>query len=276
MTTTFINSSNDSVLLGTAGWGAKVSKNIAHEILKNYYANGYRWIDTATNYPLDGNPENFGRTMEWLRDFQQDFPEMKVFIKVGAATNLGGPTQLVNVSYLTIIFEILQDKFGGSLGGLGIHWDTGTDAADRSAIVDFFAHVYEEGHVVGLSGIAKPERYSENPIAKVLPWLYQLNLAPMRTNQLDTDLDLIRDNFPNAKIFGYNLLGGVSRKGFQEGENRFTALSRSLGLEQSSTKMEVFKRIVAKSSSLGIQGTLIGPTTPEQCAEWCELLERSQ
>ena len=39
-------------------YAKKVTKKEAFRILETYYNYGFRWIDTATNYPIDGNPEN--------------------------------------------------------------------------------------------------------------------------------------------------------------------------------------------------------------------------
>ena len=137
-----------SVFLGTAGWGQKVSKAEAYQILQTFYGNGFRWIDTATNYPIDRNPENYGKTIEWLSDFHSDFPELKVFVKTGSATNLGDPTQLINASYFALAFDILVSQLGGCLGGLGIHWDKGTAVSKRIAVIDFFSNINNRGFAI--------------------------------------------------------------------------------------------------------------------------------
>jgi len=265
---------SSSVFLGTAGWGRKVAKAEAYRILEIYYENGFRWIDTATNYPIDGNPENFGRTIAWLSKFYSDFPELKVFVKAGSATNEGSPIQLVNASYFATVFDILTSQLGGSLGGLGIHWDNCNDVSDRRAIIDFFYKIHHEGHVVGLSGISIPEIYAKSSIAKKLPWIIQTNYSPVQSKLANIEVAQIIKNFPNAKVYGYNLLGGITSKGLSDQGNRLINLDRLLNGTTSEMKSNVLAQIISRCLSSNVTGLVIGPSNPMQCLDWCTNLSR--
>lgn len=263
-----------SVFLGTAGWGRKVGKTEAYRILETYYENGFRWIDTATNYPIDRNPKNYGNTIAWLSEFFPDFPDLKVFVKAGSATNQGDSMQLINVSYIALIFDILTSQLGGCLRGLGIHWDSGNDISDRIALIDFFLQIHHDGHAVGLSGVAIPELYTKSSIATELPWIIQTNFSPVRTKQADIEVAQIRKNFPAAKIYGYNLLGGLASKGLPEAGNRLVNLDRLMNSGARAVKNDILEQVIVRCLSSNVTGLVIGPANSIQCLDWCTNLDR--
>ena len=94
-------------------------------------------------------------------------------MKAGSATNLGDSTQLINASYFALIFDILGNRLGDSLGGVGIHWDNEIENSDHNALIDFFSELNSRGFVIGMSGIANHELYTASPIATKLPWIIQ-------------------------------------------------------------------------------------------------------
>jgi len=263
-----------SVFLGTAGWGQKVTKKEAFRILETYYNYGFRWIDTATNYPIDGNPENYGKTLDWLSDFYSDFPELKVFVKVGSATNNGGSAQLINPSYFALIFDMLCGKLKGGLGGIGVHWDNNDDDSERVALIDYFLKIFLEGYSVGLSGIAVPKLYYEYPAAKELPWIFQTNFSPTRSKQVTNELSHNKKYFPNANFYGYNLLGGISHKGLSNNENRIKIFEQLFSGTAHATKFGILEQIINNCISSNLQGIIIGPSNSAQCLEWSTVLSR--
>lgn len=263
-----------SVFLGTAGWGQKVTKTEAYRILETFYGSGFRWVDTATNYPIDQNPENYGKTIEWLSDFYPDFPELRVFVKAGSATNQGEPTQLINASYFALVFDVLVGQLEGCFGGLGIHWDNGIGVTDRMAVIDFFSNINNCGLAIGLSGISKPEIYTVSSIAMSLPWIFQANLSPVRSEQAIHELDQIRSNFPKAKVYGYNLLGGIAAKGLLKDGDRFASLNKSINGAMIANRGDILEQIITKCLSLNVDGLVIGPTSIVQCLDWCATLDR--
>ena len=263
-----------SVFLGTAGWGRKVSKTEAHRILETFYGYGFCWIDTATNYPIDRNPENYGKTIEWLSDFHSDFSELRVFVKTGSATNLGDHTQLINASYFALVFDILVSQLRGCLGGLGIHWDNGTAVSDRMAVIDFFSNINNNGFAIGLSGISESEIYTVGSIAMGLPWIFQINFSPVRLEHSILELDQIRSDFPKAKVYGYNLLGGTTAKGLLEDGGRFANLNRLINGPTEENRGKILEQIISRCISFNIDGLVIGPTSAVQCLDWCTNLNR--
>lgn len=262
------------VILGTAGWAYKVTKLEAYRILETFYENGFRWIDTATNYPIDHEPKNYGKTIRWIADFYADFPDLKVYVKVGSATNQDDSTQLINASYFALILDILKNRLGDCMSGLGIHWDNQTEDSDQTSLIDFFSEISLAGFAIGMSGIKKPELYAANGIAASLPWIIQTNFSPARFNQIATEINQLKMNFPEAKVYGYNLMGGISSKGLPDSSNRLESLDGFLNDTFSETKSGTMKRIIDRCLDFNLGGVVIGPSNNIQCLDWCTNLRR--
>ena len=261
-----------SVFLGTAAWGIKVGKDEAYEIVGTFYRKGFQWVDTSTNYPINQKPENYGQTVQWLSEFSSDFPKLKVYVKVGSATNQGDPAQLINVSYLSLIHNLLMAQLGSNFGGLGIHWDNNIEVANQDGVVDFFSNINETGSAIGMSGISRLENYSSSSIAKQLPWVFQINLSPIRKEQTALEVEKVRHNFPVASIFGYNLLGGIRVNGLLGHDTRLARNSRLMDIPHSKSELSILKEAISHALSLQVQGVIIGPTSAQQCSGWCDAL----
>lgn len=258
----------DSIFLGTAGWGDKVGKSAAQELLSTFYQHGYRWIDTATNYPISRNPKDYGLAISWLSEFQSDFPDLRIFVKAGSRTNLGEPENFINASYFDLVFEMLIGQLGDGLAGLGVHWDNNSRSEDRSMLLDFFAQIHHRGYQIGLSGIEHKESFSGNSIGPSLPWIYQINLSPSRWVEIESEIAELRKHFPNARICGYNTLGGISAKDLVNGPNRMRALSASVGEFEGKNEKEILNRVIRRALEREVDALIIGPTNASQFLQW--------
>ena len=80
------------LILGTSLWGWTVKKKECFKILDTFYNNGYRWIDTATNYPINSDEKYFryaeNLIAEWIKN--NDINDLKIISKIGSLNNLGG------------------------------------------------------------------------------------------------------------------------------------------------------------------------------------------
>jgi hypothetical protein len=261
-------------MLGTSSWGTKVNKTEAYRILELFYSYNFRWIDTSTNYPINKIPENYGQTVDWLADFCNDFPELKIFVKVGSANNLGNSEQLLNSSYLALIFDVLFSKFSVCLGGMGIHWDHDNKKSDREEIINQFLNLQGQGLEVGLSGLRQTRNYCVNEVGYRLPWLLQLNISPVKATQVEKDIELHKNAFPKARIYGYNFLGGIKSAGIPTGVERLNFLSSLVPTSSISKSDSPMDLLMNYFTSLNIDGMIIGPTTKAQCQHWCTTTER--
>jgi hypothetical protein len=160
------------------------------------------------------------------------------------------------------------------MSGLGIHWDNQTEDSDRTPLIDFFSEISLAGFAIGMSGIAKPELYAKNGVAAKLPWIIQTNLSPARSSQIASEIDQLKKNFPEAKVYGYNLMGGINSKGMPDLGNRLKSLDSLLKDTVSTTRNGTLKRIIDRCLDFNLFGVVIGPANNSQCMEWCANLNR--
>ena len=112
-------------VLGTAKWSWTVSKKEAFSILDKFYYYGGRDIDSATNYPINSNPEDYGRALIWLTDwiYQNSITDLRVYLKFGGQNNLGSSETNFESNYIEELINSFISKLDSNLSLLAIHWD---------------------------------------------------------------------------------------------------------------------------------------------------------
>jgi aryl-alcohol dehydrogenase-like predicted oxidoreductase len=116
---------NKQLVLGTAMWGWTVSHDMAFSLLDAFYEAGGRWVDTASNYPINGNAADFGKAASLLSDWLQrrEIRDMRVIFKLGSLSNAKVPDCNVSPDYLAQALCALQASLGPNLHTLMLHWD---------------------------------------------------------------------------------------------------------------------------------------------------------
>ncbi len=151
-----------SLTLGTAMWGWTVDETTAFALLDDFYAAGFRQIDTATNYPINKNPEDFRRAETLLRAWLQarGVQDLQIVVKIGSINNLRSPEHNLAPSFILINLDDYQHKFGPNLAMLMVHWDNRSDETEIHATLEAFEEVRRQHLLTGLSGIRYPEVYA--------------------------------------------------------------------------------------------------------------------
>jgi aryl-alcohol dehydrogenase-like predicted oxidoreductase len=151
-------------LLGTAQFGWQCDRQTAFALLDAWLAAGHRGVDTATNYPLNGQSADFKASERLLAEYIQAHGlrdgQLDITVKVGSMTNERTPDINLSPSFVRMMSDYYQSIFGSNLGCVMLHWDNRTDIA---AIKDTLATLTElsaEGLRPGLSGIAHPDVYA--------------------------------------------------------------------------------------------------------------------
>lgn len=151
------------LMLGSAMWGWTVSRERAFQLLDHWYAQGFRKVDTATNYPIDKVPEHFRLAerilTEWSRTHGVN--DLQVTVKVGSLNNLHTPDHLLSTSFILMMFDEYAHALGTNLHTMMVHWDNRSDAEAIRETFEAFAEVRAAGVQLGLSGIRHPEIYAE-------------------------------------------------------------------------------------------------------------------
>ncbi|KTC35493.1 hypothetical protein AO265_29835 [Pseudomonas sp. ABAC61] len=203
---------NKTLVLGTALWGWGIDKKNAHVLLDTFINNGGHTIDTASNYPINKCPDNFGLAVRWIESWVKSNPgtDLSVISKIGAIDNSGSPQ--TNLSYNNIISATneLRDRLGNSLSCISVHWDNrGAEEHEFTEIektLEAMTYLYRSGLNVGLSGIKFPEIYYKAKPEMAEKWLIQVkeNFITRQARESYSQY------FPESKYLAYGVnLGGI-------------------------------------------------------------------
>ena len=155
----------ESLILGSARWGSKIDKGTVFKMLDKFIEHGGRQIDGAVNYPINGIAKDFGLANRYLSEWisLNSEVDLNIFIKLGSINNSGGPESDLSAKVLHKNFEILQQDFGTSLGGIGVHWDNrGIDRIEQiNETIQQFSCLHDNGFRIGMSGVKEIETYSQ-------------------------------------------------------------------------------------------------------------------
>jgi hypothetical protein len=193
--------------LGTAALQIKNSWEEFDEILLLYSQLGGKVLDTAMNYPINGNPRAFRTTLDGL--INRDLHGCQLQVNLGAAKNDNSSTSILTRSYLNFQRNWLIDRSGNSIKGFGIHWDNRDDVFKVEETILFILETLDLGYEVTLSGIKNLELYAKN-LSK-----YKLNFQ-LKYEDFDSRVSngrsiLVRDLFPQAVIEYYGIFGGLAK-----------------------------------------------------------------
>jgi len=83
--------SKKKLILGTALWGWGITRPEAFKILERHFENDEIIVDTATNYPINKNPKDFGLAIRWLSEWTSAHPneQFSLIAKIGSTNNMG-------------------------------------------------------------------------------------------------------------------------------------------------------------------------------------------
>ena len=192
--------------LGTAKWGHTVSELEAFDILDKFYEFGGRRIDTATNYPINSNPDDFGLALKWVIDWvsRNSITNLNVYLKLGAANNLGSSKTNFQSNHLEETIDDFIVRLGSNLTTIGIHWDNRDKASEETQEISKtikLLNSYKTRELkLGFSGIKYPEIYFESNNI-INDWIIQVKENIFTSD----DRRKYSPYFPNAKFIAYGI-----------------------------------------------------------------------
>ncbi|MBK1656096.1 aldo/keto reductase [Allochromatium vinosum] len=196
------------IMLGTALWGWGVDKETAHRMLDLFIDRGGQWIDTATNYPINANPEDFGRANQYIANWLISNPssDLQIFCKIGSLDNSGKPDCNLSASAILTSTEILRGIFFEQLAGIACHWDNRFQENEITETIDAIEILHKEGFQIGFSGVKYPEIYRRcAPQLSDQWWIQVKENANTRYAR-----DQYSKYFPSARYIAYGInMGGV-------------------------------------------------------------------
>lgn len=190
------------IYLGSSSLNDGLSLEDYTQILNRFEELGGRVVDTATNYPINDNPKDFMLNVSQLFKIMK---QSKMIVKLGAATNSGGPEKILNLEYLTMQRDFLIESYGEKINGFGIHWDD--EIVDRQDLCRFLKDTYSLGFSVTLSGIRNDEAYARY---LNIPIEYQIRSSPC--DDYMAKAQELRDIFKDTSVVSYGIFGGKDKR----------------------------------------------------------------
>lgn len=206
-----------TLVLGTALWGWGVDRSTAYQMLERFLSLGYRIVDTATNYPINKRPEDFGLAVNWIADWiaSNGTDELSLLVKVGATENMGGSSADLGAVRILNSEAFLRNRFGAALAAVAVHWDNrGDDESDLIAeTTDAMAKLQASGLSIGFSGVRHPGLYLKAAPALSDKWWIQVKENAMSsTARLEC-----QKYFPKARYLAYGInMGGIKSEPYRE------------------------------------------------------------
>lgn len=272
---------NKVLALGTALWGWGIDRSTAHNMLDRYVALGGSIVDTASNYPINNNPEDCGLAATWIADWIESngTEQISVLVKIGAKDNIGGSNSDLGLSNIRRSEAFFRSIFGTALAGVAVHWDNrGDHENDSEAIIETvsaMAKLQATGISIGFSGVRRPDLY-----LKAVPELADKWWIQVKENAVSSAARLnYTQYFPKARYLAYGInMGGV--KSERHSENSSLALR---GLKRPDNLVQCLSEFINSNHGLkpvpsnlnelalltsylnpAISGIIIGPRNIEQ------------
>lgn len=187
-------------------WGWTVPRKQAFTLLDHFYTAGFRQVDTATNYPINKNPEDFRASenilLEWIS--ANGIQDLEVMMKVGSINNLCSPEHNLQQSFLLLNLDDYRHRFDRNLHTFMIHWDNRADANQISRSLRALAVAVQAGLKPGLSGIKHPEVYAKLNKSFQLDFRIQVKHHPFYS---DMDRYAAFQDKPRFLAYGINAGG---------------------------------------------------------------------
>lgn len=272
-------------------WGWTVSKSESFRLLDSFEEWGGVIIDSATNYPINGEPTSNGVALKWISEWFANNPQtkLKVLIKIGSTNNSGSSESDLSKSRLLNELARQTDTFGpSSLLGLGIHWDNRPDKSgslsEMEESLEAMREIADSGLEIGISGIRRPDLYKQLAPDLAAKWIIQVkeNVLDSSTRQKYNQI------FPQSRILAYGMnMGGVR---LEPGSRKSPRVMASQSISSSTiSELEV---ILAASqlhavkpktfNELGLwhamqqgslDGVILGPSSQKQLVESIKFID---
>jgi aryl-alcohol dehydrogenase-like predicted oxidoreductase len=249
------------LILGTARWGSTVDTSVAYEILDKFVDAGGRHVDTATNYPIDGDPQKYGLAIQILSEWLQMNSAIKlnVLVKMGSINNAGSPETNLSPAALLLQFNRIQFVLKESLDGVGIHWDNRDDTQKNKIqeTTSLFEEFSNRGLRIGLSGIVGKEAYALAAPNLVSEWEIQVKESMNDSEVRNAYLKY----FPGAKYLAY----GISSEARSSSEvKKMPTLSRITNTEEVGKQEKYLATILTILNVKKVSKVIVGPRTLNQ------------
>lgn len=237
-----------NLMLGTAMWGWTLEKGTCFQLLDAFYKDGFRAIDTATNYPINKNPEDFRKAEQWLAEWikAHGVQDLEINIKVGSLNNLGTPDNNLSESFIIINTDDYQNLFGSNLNTIMVHWDNRSNVGAIDATLNGLLEVQNRGLRTGLSGIKFPDLYASINQGYELDFRIQI-----KHNFFRSDYERYKVFHGKRRFIPYSINGGGIKLSKSTSENSQTLQVRKIKHDDFADIIEDINQVLDEPSWKG-------------------------
>jgi len=245
-----------NLMIGTASWGSKVSKQEAFKIIEKSLENDYFVFDSATNYPINGNPQSWNMALRYLHEWITTNPNslIKIFIKMGAVRNDGSSQNNLSTEFLKSQMDFWNQKLGKNVLGFGIHWDdrSAEHKTDVENMIEALLSTDLKNQYFGISGIKCPQNYTNNIGIDFSNWIIQVKNNSTEQVSINNYLP----HFSSNPYFAYGISARIKNRNFETKEKKNLAYESEL---------------IHIKENLNYFGCIIGPSSSEQLLQTLRL-----
>ena len=262
--------------LGTALWGWEGAEVDCFGVLDEFYKSGHRYIDTATIYPIDKNPETCGKSLEILSNWikANGVYDLKVIVKIGGVNNLGSSENDLSLEFLKSENEKVHNFIKKNYYCSMVHWDN----ENRGDVIQKYCENLNLANLathIGLSGVNNWSQYFD--------FLDKDLYLEVKNNILFNGVEKIPTRDRKDKVFVYGTsVSGLKLDKSEYQNNSYVGLARGSDYhEQQIQKIytENIQRYFCESGVIqnfyhlglmlnenveGVFGIIIAPRTKEQ------------
>ena len=263
-------------------WGWTINRKSAFALLDEFYTQGFRQIDAATNYPINKVPADFRRSEQILEEWikANGIHDLSIMMKVGSISNMRTPDHNLKASFLLLNWQQYAARLGLNLGTMMIHWDNRAVEEEIQDSLNALKTIAESGMAIGLSGIKNPQIY-----AHLLPLEERALKIQIKHNLLYSDYPRYSDFHGKAAFYTYGINAGGMKIHKDHYHQQSSLKVRGGNTEQLHPAVEEVKSVFTQINSLqkwpnlskmneaamnfayyssDIKGILIGPSRLEQ------------
>ena len=264
-------------------WGWSVDENAAFSILDCFYNYGYRHIDTANNYPLNSNINDYQKSAMFISKWckSRNVTDLKITYKIGSLFNSNTPENNLSPPFLRDQIDWANEIFAENFHCAMIHWDNRSNLILIKKTIEFLNdYLTKISLVLGISGIKNTDIYK-----KIMPdmEISEVNIQS-KHNFLHSDLDNY-DCFSNmnSKLWGYGIsVSGLKLSSKHYRENSYVSLTRDANYHKTTLNQNteiLLRNIIDKHDSINnlyhiatifseqedrLHGYIIAPSNLEQ------------
>jgi hypothetical protein len=218
------------ICLGTAMWQWSTNKKTALALLDHYYGEGYRHIDTATNYPINNKKKDYGASLKIIKEWvdSNKISDLKITLKIGSVDNTNSSENDLSPKALDSYIPRLIEEFNLNIYSLMIHWDNRKSLEKITRSLAFLENIcVHNNYNVGISGINEIETY--------ISALKKLNINNLDIQAKSSFLFEGESNYKsvisdinNTRIWGYGISGsGLKLDTSEYHDNSYVTLARN-------------------------------------------------